>query len=111
MDYKALGNRIRHERHKFELTQEELAEKVNVTTAYIGQIERGERKFSIETLVNISSILNVSVDYLLLDNLTTNTNAALADMINLLDNRPYQDIVMAVDVVRSVFHSVDKAKK
>ena len=59
MDYKALGKKIRSERLKIELTQAQLAEKVNLTPAYIGQIERGERKFSLEALVNIANILKV----------------------------------------------------
>ena len=41
MDYIALGQRIREERLKLNLTQEKLAEDVGVSTTYIGQIERG----------------------------------------------------------------------
>jgi len=67
MDYKALGKRIREERRKRDLTQEQLADNVNVTYSYIGQVERGERGISLETLINISNRLGVTVDYLLSD--------------------------------------------
>ncbi|MBQ4326972.1 MAG: helix-turn-helix transcriptional regulator, partial [Clostridia bacterium] len=50
MDYTALGKRIREERLKLNLTQEQLAEDVDLSTAYIGQIERGERRVSLENL-------------------------------------------------------------
>lgn len=45
MDYKALGRRIREERLKRNLTQEQLAEAIEISNSYMGQIERGERKF------------------------------------------------------------------
>ena len=40
MDYALLGKRIRDERLLLRLTIEQLAEKVNKSTNYIGQIER-----------------------------------------------------------------------
>ena len=43
MDYTRLGKRIKEERLRLNLTQEKLSEKVGISTAYLGQIERGER--------------------------------------------------------------------
>ena len=67
LDYKLLGKRIREVRRKHDLTQEKLAEDINVTHPYIGQVERGERGISIENLVNLCNRLDVTVDYLLSD--------------------------------------------
>ena len=47
MDYIALGRRIKEERLKLNMTQERLVEEVNLSTSYIGQIERGERKLTL----------------------------------------------------------------
>jgi len=109
MDYRAVGKRIRNERVNIELTQAELAEKVNVTTAYIGQIERGERKFSIETLLNIATVLNVSVDYILSEEGNLYTASLHQQMASLLDNRGPEDIAMAIDIIKAVFERL-KAK-
>ena len=65
MNYIDLGRRIREERQKLNLTQEKLSESIGVTTTYIGQIERGERCPTLDTLINISNSLGVSIDYLL----------------------------------------------
>ena len=65
MDYIALGRRIKEERLKLNMTQERLAEEVNLSTSYIGQIERGERKLTLDSLINITNCLGVTVDYLL----------------------------------------------
>ena len=51
MDYFALGKRIRKRRVEQGMTQEQLARQVGVTTSFIGHLERGSRKASLETLV------------------------------------------------------------
>ena len=48
------------------ITQEQLAEMCDLS-AHIGHVERGTRALSLETLVKISLILDVSTDYLLMD--------------------------------------------
>ena len=65
MDRAFLGKRIRQERLKNNLTQEQLAEMIDVSTTYIGFIERGERSVTLEKIIDISTILHVSVDDLL----------------------------------------------
>ena len=65
MDLKAIGSRIKAERRKARLTQEGLSEMVNVTPHYIYEIERGMKAMSIETLMNLSEALELSVDYIL----------------------------------------------
>ena len=62
---KEIGARIRFEREKFGLTREKIAEIIGLSPFFIGQIERGERNMSLDTLYKISDVLNVSLDYLL----------------------------------------------
>ena len=54
-----LGAMIREKRNAQHITQEELAEKVNVTTGMIGQIERGETMPSVETLASLIDRLDI----------------------------------------------------
>ena len=49
------------------LRQEDLAEKTDLTTNYIGMIERGEKIPSLETFINILNSLGVSADMVLSD--------------------------------------------
>ncbi len=79
MDYTGLGKRIRKERKAQHLTQEALAEKVGISLSFLGHIERGSRKASIETLVGIANTLGVSLDGLLSDSLTGNDEAQAND--------------------------------
>ena len=56
------------------ISQEQLARQVGVTTSFIGHLERGSRKASLETLVALANALHVGVDYLLCDSLNTVRN-------------------------------------
>ncbi len=69
MDYELLGKRIRDERLLLRLTIEQLAERVDKSTNYIGQIERNNGKPSLETIVDIANALGTTVDELLKDSL------------------------------------------
>ncbi len=64
MDFYNLGKRIKNERLKLGLTQEELAEKVDISKNFMSLIENG-KNMSVETLLKISDVFGVSVDYLL----------------------------------------------
>ena len=62
MNYTRMGMKIRMYRRMLGLTQEQLAESVSVSTSFIGHIERGTRKASLETLEGICIALKVSMD-------------------------------------------------
>jgi transcriptional regulator with XRE-family HTH domain len=72
MDYKSLGMRIRKRRKAMRMTQEELAKKLGLSLSFLGHIERGTRKASVETLVAIANELSLSVDFMLQDSLNEN---------------------------------------
>ena len=61
---KILGQRIRNYRTAAGLSQEKLAELSGCHHTYIGQIERGEKNATIESIEKISSALNVSLSKL-----------------------------------------------
>lgn len=67
MDQKAIGKRIKTAREKKGMTQEQLAELVNLSPMHVSVIERGNKLPRLETLINIANILDVSADVLLQD--------------------------------------------
>ncbi len=58
---KQFGKRIAEVRKERNLTQEELAELVNVHRAYIGFIEQGKRNPVVANIYRISKALNISL--------------------------------------------------
>lgn len=88
LDFKMLGKRVRFLRKMMSLTQENLAEQVGLSSSFLGHIERGSRKASLETLVSLANALRVDVSYLLADSLSAKTAEPLSDkkaMLFLLD--------------------------
>lgn len=65
MDLIAIGLRIRNCRKSLKLTQEELAEKIDVSSHYIYEIEKGLKTMSLGILKQISQTLQVSTDYII----------------------------------------------
>ncbi len=63
--YTSIGRRIRRLRKRRRWTQAELAERADISTSFLGHIERGSRKLSVETLNRIALALNCSADALL----------------------------------------------
>lgn len=70
MDYVSLGQRIRKQRRARHWTQADLAQEVDISMSFLGHIERGTRKASLETIVSICNALNVSPGYLLENSLS-----------------------------------------
>ena len=63
--YLGFGRRLHIERKKARMTQERLAELLNVSPTHIHHLEKGNRYPSIQLLIQISDLLDVSIDYLL----------------------------------------------
>ena len=66
MNSAEIGNRIKIYRKELQLTQENLAEKIDVSPHYIYEIERGSKNMSLNILIKLAGALSVSTDYLLL---------------------------------------------
>lgn len=108
MDYKRLGERIREERLKRNLTQAQLAEAVDISDTYMGAIERGERSLTLDTLVRLVNRLGVTVDYLLVDSVTNNDENVVNQFRQIIDNQPAERKQMALGVLRVIFSYFDK---
>ena len=86
---KASGARIRELRIAKNLTQDDLAEHMNVSHGYISFIESGKRGCSVDVLIALSNLFGVSIDYLVLGTatLTAPDSAALkADIKALIEH-------------------------
>ena len=108
MDYKKLGKRIREERHKLHLTQEQLAEAVNISTTYMGAIERGERNLSLGVLIRIINCLGVSIDYLFNDTIISNDSTFINQFREMIYNRSLKQKQMAISILRTIFSYMDE---
>lgn len=81
-----IGERIRAIRKSRGLSQEELAERASIHYTYIGQVERGEKNFSIDTLENVIISLDTNFEELF-RNLPVNLKNVEDTNLELLINR------------------------
>lgn len=61
----SVGDRIREIREAQKLTQDQLAEKADISKGFLSEIENGKRNVSSEYLLRVANALCASVDYLL----------------------------------------------
>ena len=108
MKYNQLGQRIRDERLKLGLTQVQLSEDIYISSAYLGQIERGERGLNLNTLVQLANRLGVSVDYLLKDSVESSDENFVNQFKVLIDGQSDGRKQMAIDVVKIMFAHLDE---
>lgn len=64
LNWKEVASRLKALRKQNHLTIEKLAEMVNVSTSFIGLIEKGESGVSLENLYKLAQIYGCSLDYL-----------------------------------------------
>ena len=65
LDYNIIGQRIKKARQNKHLTQEDLAEKLDVSVAFLSRIERGSSHINLKRLNQLCGLLDVSEGYLL----------------------------------------------
>ena len=88
VNYEDVGNKIRERRNFLKVTQENLANDINVSASFISDIENGRRKMSLETRIKISIALKTSLDYFVLDNvkdIKTKNNIKFDELKNILE--------------------------
>lgn len=107
MDYKLLGQNIAKIRLENHLTQEQLAEKADVSTVFISQIETAARKPSLETVVNIADSLNTTID-VLLGNPSLDTQ--YGELSKLLEHKTSNELHFITNIVREICSNIKDDK-
>ena len=101
IDYKSLGQRIKKARIRNGLTQEIVADLIDVTPAHMSNIETGRTKVSLPTLVKIANVLDVSVDALLCDNVAASKIIFDQEAMDLFEDCSNYETRFLVDLLKS----------
>lgn len=99
-----IGNRITELRKRLGWTQEELAEKADLTPQFVSYAESGKRAMRPENLLKLSKALNVSADYLLTGEITDKDLLILSDKIKQLSPSQIRIIENIVDQCNDLFN-------
>ena len=80
MDMIAIGSKIKEARERAHLTQEELAEIIDISPTHMSVIERGVKTPKLDTFVKNVKALNLSADALLLDGMDQVNDSIVAEL-------------------------------
>lgn len=102
MDYYEIGQRIRRIRKAHKLSQEELAEKVGISTTHMSHIETGNTKLSLPVFVDIAEALEVQTDSLLYDEPRDSVSTAMSDIAAILEECDAKQARVISDMVKAM---------
>lgn len=96
------GKRVRYYRKNRKLSQEQLAELCDLHPTYIGQLERGEKNASLETIMRVCEGLSISPD-VLFENIVPKTESGAAQEIyNIAASLPTEKQQALLDIVEKI---------
>ena len=102
---KVLSGNIKLYRERYNLTQAELAEKINISINFLSDIETGKKWASPITLVKLADIFDINV-YELLKPID-----AVPDNINIFLEKYTEDIFTAISIVHKNYKTKVKKRK
>ena len=101
IDYSVIGSRIKQARLAKNMTQEDLADKVDISVAFLSRVERGNSHINLKRLNQLCGLLDVSECYLL--------NGASSSSENYLD-KEFTDLIKSVSPEKQkLIYNVAKA--
>ena len=108
MDYYKIGQKIRKIRKAHGLSQEELAERIGISTTHMSHIETGNTKLSLPVFVDIAAALEVRTDELLDTPAVETTSTSLDDIAAVLERCSAQKAKVIADIVKAAKISIEK---
>ena len=111
LDYRAIGKRIKIARIKADLTQEALAEKASLSATHMSNIETGNSKLSLPTIVSLANALGVSVDEFLCDSVIHAKDIYPQEIQSLVSDCDEYEIRMIADFVKAAKETIRKNAK
>lgn len=106
MDYEKIGMRVRFFRRRKGLSQEQLAELVDISVPHMSHIETGNTKLSLPVFVALANALDVRTDELLHDS-APNHDSVMREMTALLDTCTPQQARCIADIAKAAKTAID----
>lgn len=107
MDYYQIGQQIRKIRRAKGLSQEELAEKINISTTHMSHIETGSTKLSLPVLVDIAKELQVRTDAIIYAYGDADDEAQ-AEVAHMMRGCTEREARIIADVVKAVKQAMEQ---
>ena len=105
IDYGVIGSRIKQARLAKNMTQEDLADKIDISVAFLSRVERGNSHINLKRLNQICGLLDVSESYMLTGVANNETNYLDKEFAELLKKCSPEKQRMIYNVVKTIVES------
>lgn len=105
LDYSIIGERLKKARIAKGYTQEQLAEKIDVSVAFLSRVERGNAKVNLNRLNQLCDLLDISEGDILTGVGNTSKNYLNNEFSTLLENCPPDKLKLIYDIAKIIIHS------
>ena len=102
INYDKIGLLIKNEREKFGMTREALSRILDISSYFLGQVERGERRMSVDGYINVCQCLHISMDSLFSKQVNINTNNNTNDIYSLLNKCSEKEIIVIESAIKLI---------
>lgn len=111
-DYSVIGRRIKEARIEQKMRQEDLADKLEVSIAFLSRVERGSSCINLKRLTQIAEILNVSPGYLLTGSNTSSKDYLKEDFRIVLEKctPEQQKLIYQISELISKTNAIEKER-
>ena len=111
IDLTGLGARVKQARMDRNMSQVDLAEAANLCVPYVSDIERGKKCFSVDKLVRLAQVLQVSTDWLLRLDIPQTEYTYNAEAADILVDCTAEESVILLEVMQATKQAIRKGKK
>lgn len=107
LDFTIIGSRLKRARLNKKMTQEELAEQIDVSVAFLSRIERGLSHVNLKRLSQICSILGISEGDILNGTASTSHQYLISEFNDILSNCPADKQKLIYKIAKTIIEDED----
>ncbi len=111
LDFKPIGKRIYNLRREKNITQEQLAELVNLSVTQVSKLENGKSRLSLDSLINIATVLDASTDEILFGRIQAGANHRYDEVLDIFSDCDKTELRILIQTSRQIKEILRDEKK
>lgn len=102
IDYKLIGKRIKEKRLEKHLTQEQIAEYLNISNEYMSKIENAKIEINLKRLAELSVLLETEIEYFISGVVTGSPEYKVNDFMRMFEDLSPKEKEAVYNIVEQI---------
>lgn len=111
LDFNPIGKRIYNLRRERNITQEQLAELVNLSVTQVSKLENGKSRLSLDSLINIATVLEASTDEILFGRIQAGAAHRYDEVLDIFSDCDKTELRILIQTSRQIKEILRDEKK